>query len=51
MYDKSLLNDLLSDIIDATLKIEKRCCGINGSDDFLEYDKLLNNYMKLLKKI
>ncbi len=36
MYDKELLSDLLFDIIEATIKVENRCCSINSSDDFLE---------------
>jgi len=41
MYDRGLLSDLLFDIIDATTKIESRCCQVSSSDDFLEDENSL----------
>ena len=36
MYDKSLITDILDDMINASKKVEKRCQKFSNSDDFLE---------------
>ena len=41
MYDKTLVLDILDDIIIATNKIKSRTIGINSSDDFLEDESSL----------
>ncbi len=47
MYDKSLLNDMLYAVIEAVEKIQRRCCSVNSSDDFLKDE----NSMILLDSI
>jgi len=41
MYDKTLLADILQDVILAVEKVEKRCCGVSSSDDFLENEQFM----------
>lgn len=41
MYDKSLVLDILDDILIATKKIESRAKNIKSSDDFLENETSL----------
>lgn len=38
MYDRSLIRDILDNMILASDKIQKRCSGIDTSDDFLKDD-------------
>jgi len=51
MYDKSLVSDILEDMIDATTKIQSRCAKVNSMDDFLDTEEgqiLLDSICMLL---
>ena len=52
MYDKSLVIDILEQIIDAIETVEKRCCFANTQDDFMDtpegQEKLDSICMKLI---
>jgi len=39
MYDKSLIIDILDDMITASKKVEQRCKKFNNSDGFLETEE------------
>ncbi len=51
MYDKSLVSDIIEDMITATKKIEKRCSKADCADDFLQDEEgqiLLDSICMLL---
>lgn len=51
MYDKSLVSDILEDMIDATTKVQSRCAKVNSMDDFLDTEEgqiLLDSICMLL---
>lgn len=51
MYNKSLLQDVLEDMITATQKVEQRCAKVNSIDDFLDTEEgqiLLDSICMLL---
>jgi len=39
MCDKSLVIDILEELLEAIIKVEKRCSNINSSDDFLQTEE------------
>ena len=39
MFDKSLVIDILEELLEAITKVEKRCSNINSSDDFLQTEE------------